>query len=307
MLTYRNTRKVMCPAPAFLNGFGLQNYSKAEDGIVEAARQSATHWYIDGVIPDNFPGRWSEERIAALRELMDQLRVQPIFHGNFKIPLAYEIQEMREAGIRYTMSEIDVAQRLGAPVIIHGSVLVENKDPYRLRARAIELFLDSVRRIAHYAAERAVPVWVENLPDYRKHHRPFQYCFSNVAEFEAILSQVPYASFILDVGHGSIEAENPITTFDRLHNRLVAFSFNDNDEVRDLHLPLGKGRVNFEALLARIRETGWSGYIFFETRGNIPVVEGMEFVDELWSRPRSAASVLLPPFEANASHRPAAT
>jgi sugar phosphate isomerase/epimerase len=265
-------------------GFGLQNYSVAEDGIVEAARQASTHWYIDGLIPENFPRQWDDRRIEGLLQLVHDHGPRPIFHGNFKIPLAHEVEELRHAGIRYTMSEIDIAHRLGTPIIIHGSVLVENKDPKAMRDRAIHLFLDSVRRIAEYASDRGVPVWVENLPDYQRHHRPFQYCFSNVLEYEFILSQVSYVSFILDVGHGSIEAENPVLTFDKLHDRIVAFSFNDNDETRDLHLPLGQGAVDFPGLLAKVHETRWQGYVFFETRGNIPVVEGMEYVSGLYGK-----------------------
>lgn len=75
-----------------------------------------------------------------------------------------------------------------------------------------------------------------------------------------------------------------------LGSRLAALSLSDNDGVRDGHLPLGRGALDFSTIMAAIEASGWEGNVVFETRGR-PIRDDVAFFERLYHGvdPRSAS------------------
>lgn len=260
----------------FLRGVAIQPSLPLHQAVAEAKSNQCTHVYVEGSYSADGAIAWTDEHFARAQEALGESGIKPIFHGNYKNPLSQDLEELRQAAVAYVKREVDIARRLEAPLIVHGSSIFSHGDPAKVRRQAIESFTRSVGEVVSYATDAGVPVWLENLENYRDRH-PFHTVFSNRDDYAYVLENVPGVNFILDVGHENISSGTPVEVFEEFADRIVAMDVNDNSGETDTHSPLGHGAIDFDGLLSAIERTGWNGYFTFETRG-ARVVEGLEFL-----------------------------
>jgi len=255
------------PLP-FVRGYALQNYSPAEKGIIDAVQNTYHYWYIDGSLDSEIPKQWNSERIANIVKMIEQYKVYPIYHGNFKVPLSSDVDELRFAAIKYTKNEINLASKLSAPLIIHGGSIVEPRLVNKIKKKAINNFLSSLNVLCSYANSKNVTIYLENLSNY-KNYRPFHYIFTHEEEFELILSDTDLKIFY-DLGHANIGNASPKVIFEKYHKRIVGMSFSNNNGQQDQHLSLMKGTIDYKQILTSVQLTNWKGIVAFETRDVSP-------------------------------------
>jgi len=258
--------KVISNIPIFMTGAGIQQYHRAEEGVVFAAQEGYTHWYIDGAKYHDRASKWSKHRIMNLLDLIKTYNVTPIYHGSFKNPLASDVPELRRGASDYLRQEIDIAAELSAPLIVHAGGIVEPRNVKNAKKRGLDGFIESLNDVLGYAKSAGVTLWLENLCNYQKFH-PFYYIMTNIDEYRYVLNELPDVNMIFDVCHETVGGGDPIATFDELSDRICAFSFSDTPGDRDSHLQLGTGIVDFKSLIEKIMEKKWNGIISFETRG----------------------------------------
>lgn len=254
--------------PCFVKGYALQSYLCAEDGLSYASKNLFHYWYIDGSLRSEMPDMWNHNRIDQLRNNIEATGVSPLFHGNFKVPLASDIHDIRMAAIEYTKKEIDLSSQLKSPLIIHGGAIVEPRLVIRAKKAALECYLDSLKILLDYADESDVEIYLENLSNY-KNSRPFHYIFTHEEEFEYILSKID-AKLFLDIGHANIGNDSPLEIFKKFHKYIAGMSFSNNDGIYDQHLSLFNGIVDYKALIHEIISTKWNGIVAFEIRDQSP-------------------------------------
>lgn len=266
--------KVICPVPApgknwphYMQAAAQQNYLNAETGLLEAHRQGYSHWYIDGSLEGERPGDWPQTRLDALNAQIARLGVKPVYHGNFKAPLGSDVAQLREAALAYAKREVDLCQALGgAPLIVHGGGVVEPRLVREARRLGLLGLIVNLRALVAYAAERGVEVWLENLCNYTRFH-PFYYICTTEDELVQVVEAVPGLRVFLDVSHAFVNGGDPVAFLDACVSRVAGMSFSDNNGDRDSHFPLGRGSMDYAALVERIRVHDWRGMIGFETRG----------------------------------------
>lgn len=256
------------PIP-FANGYALQEYAVAEDGLMKAAQSCFTHWYIDGSLDEESLDKWNPDRLASLKNQIQEWNIKPIFHGNYKVPLASDVPLLRKAAIQYVMQEIDVASHFQCPLVIHGGAIVEPRLINKAKKKALENYVESINILMDYGKNKQVDIYLENLSNY-KHYKPFHYIFTHLEEIDYVIRNIPEAKLFLDVGHANIGEGNPAQLIRHFHKYIVAMSFSNNDGNTDQHLRLTKGTINFEEIVATILEVNWKGLIAFETRGISP-------------------------------------
>lgn len=261
----------------FVTGFALQNYSQAEKSIIDASIAGYQYWYIDGSMSSDIPKNWDINRIKNMISLIEQYNVRPIYHGNFKVPLSSDVDEIRLAAIQYTKKEIDLASELSAPLIIHGGAVVEPRLVNKVKKEALNNFLYSLDDLSRYARSKNVIIYLENLSNYQN-YRPFHYIFTHEKEFDFILSETD-AKFFLDLGHANIGNDSPGAIFQKYHQRIVGMSFSNNNGQHDQHLSLKKGTIDYSEIVAAICSVGWKGMIAFETRDASPGKSMIDLAD----------------------------
>ncbi|MBV9575434.1 MAG: sugar phosphate isomerase/epimerase [Gammaproteobacteria bacterium] len=253
----------------FATSYALQEYLSAENGLFEAKKANYTHWYIDGSLEENLPDTWGIKRITALQDSIDKLNVRPIFHGNYKLPLASDVNILRKTAIEYVKKEIDLASHFHAPIIIHGGAVVEPRLINKTKQLAINNYLHSILDLIEYSQNKNVEIYLENLSNY-KDYKPFHYIFSHMPEFEYIFDRIQNVKFFLDIGHANICDGSPVEIIKKYHTKIVAMSFSNNDGKRDQHLRLNKGTIDYKQIISIILACQWKGMVAFETRGISP-------------------------------------
>ncbi|MFK0312315.1 sugar phosphate isomerase/epimerase family protein [Pseudomonas sp. NPDC090233] len=266
--------------PAFMTASALQDYLSAETGLQSAVEQGYSHWYIDGSLEGEGPADFTAERLAELNQRMASSGVKPIFHGNFKAPLGSDVEALAAAALDYVKKEVDVCAALGgAPLIVHGGGVVEPRLVKEAREKGLGRLIDNLRELVAYGKERGVEIWLENLCNYTRFH-PFYYICTTEDEVEQVLEAVPGLHMFLDVSHAYVNGGDPLSFFWKFTDRVVGMSFSDNNGDRDSHFPLGRGNLDFPALVNAIQYTGWKGLIGFETRGGT-LMGGVSHLNQL--------------------------
>jgi sugar phosphate isomerase/epimerase len=135
-------------------------------------------------------------------------------------------------------------------------------------------------RWAERARQAGVTLCIENLSEHAAHFAP---------AFE----RIPDLWLTLDLGHGQILAPTqsgaPVNAsyelIEQHVSRIRHVHLHDNqggDSVRDdLHLPIGKGCVDFCGILSALRAAGYDGAFSFEL-GLEHVEQGRSLVREIW-------------------------
>jgi len=78
-----------------------------------------------------------------------------------------------------------------------------------------------------------------------------------------ILKRVPGLYFHVDVGHANLFGRKPEEFIERFSAKLKHVHLHDNDRNRDLHLPLGAGRLNLEKII-KVLKMHYQGTITLE-------------------------------------------
>lgn len=261
----------------FVTMFSLQNYVIAEKGFNLAQDNNYQSWYIDCSLNSDTPSQWNKKRISQLRKLIKSARMKPLIHGNFKIPLASDIDELRLSAVKYTKKEIKLAAALEAPLILHGGAIVEPRLIIKAKRKALNNYLQSLITLKVYADKLNVPLYLENLSNY-KYYRPFHYIFTHDEEFQYILDRIDLP-FFLDIGHANIGNKNPIDTFKKFYKRIIGISLSNNDGLTDQHLGLNEGSIDYRQLIHTIINLRWKGVVAFETRGKRPDANIQELIN----------------------------
>ena len=252
----------------FCTGIAHQKYKKAEEGIQDSYTNGCTHWYVDGSLIGEMVNDWNHERITNLNNMIDHLGVNPIFHGNFKAPLASDVDDFRVAAVHYVKKEVDIAAAIKAPLIVHGGCIVEPKLIVRAKQNALNNYVKSIIELAEYAGERGVDIYLENLSNY-KNYRPFHYMFTHMEEYSYVLDKLSAYSNVylfLDIGHANICDGNPIEVIEKFNKKIKGISFSNNNGFQDQHLGINDGTLNYKKIMKTIYKKKWKGLIAFETR-----------------------------------------
>jgi D-psicose/D-tagatose/L-ribulose 3-epimerase len=168
--------------------------------------------------------------------------------------------EVRARGIAHLDWALDCAIALGAEVLggpIHaplGHFTGRGATEDELARGA-----DAHRALAERAAASGLTLSVEPLNRFETH-------FLNTAEQAlAYAERVGHPAFriMYDTFHGNIEERDPLGAAVTLGDRLGVLHVSENDR----GIP-GRGHIDFAAIFARLRASGWDGWVVMEAFGS---------------------------------------
>ena len=253
----------------FVDGFALQSYLTAEEGLSYAAQHHYDYWYIDGSIHTDFIDQWTDHRIEKLLILCQKHNIKPIYHGNFKVPLASDVESLRLCAVEYVKKEIDICAKLNCPLIMHGSAVIEPRKVLLAKKIALKGLIKSLQTLQQYANDRNVTLWLENLSNY-PNYKPFSYIGTTREEFLFILSEVEIRLFF-DFGHANVNAKDCVEDFFKTFMPHIAgVSMSNNDGKLDQHLALEDGSIDYRNIVKLMIDNHWHGIVGFETRNALP-------------------------------------
>jgi sugar phosphate isomerase/epimerase len=200
-------------------------------------------------------------------------RRQPYWHPSF----IESERNYRQVRIDHTTRALDLCAELGAPHITTepGGPLA----PGQSRQEAIDLFVEVLKPLANHAHERGVLLLIEPEPDLLLETTD-QYL--EVAE----RLNAPSIGLNFDVGHAFCVREDLPRAISKLAPHIRHYHFEDIAATRVHHHQVpGTGAIDFTAVMAAIRATGYDGWL---------TVELYPFLDDPDSAARTAIEVLRP-------------
>lgn len=228
-----------------------------EQALEWAARHDFTQVDFNADAPANYPGSFSEERVARIRSLLAEHDLTLGLHTLSAINMAEITPVMHAAIDRYLQENFDLTHRLGASyVICHGGYHFSGDREARL-ATAI----DRMRRAVAWADERELDIYFENHnkePDEAEIH----YMPRDVAETRAFFdaTDAPRFRWAFNVGHAHLVPDGFDGFLDAFGaKRIGQVRLNDTHGRYEEHLLPGQGIVDFRHVFRRLSDLGYRG------------------------------------------------
>ena len=168
-------------------------------------------------------------------------------------------ESLRRASLSEMLNSLDLAAELGAgKVVLHPS-MVSGMGVFvfeEVKKHALAFLSEMVDA----AEEVAVKICLENMfprnqlgvePDY----------------FEEVFRSFPTLDLTLDTGHANIGAVGGgrlQALAERFGERIGHLHFSDNHGIRDDHLGIGRGNINFKALVQHLKSIGYDDTLTLE-------------------------------------------
>ena len=157
-------------------------------------------------------------------------------HGpTVDINIASLNEGIRAESVKQMKECIDYAENINAHAItVHAGKIGRNEP--RLRKAALEIACESISELVDYS--KNVIISVENMPVRQS------FLGNKIEELEMFKSECG-CRFTIDLGHGNTTGNNN----ELLDLKDITYChLNDNDGVKDQHIPLGDGTLNLELL-----------------------------------------------------------
>lgn len=196
---------------------------------------------------------------AHVRDLADDHGLDLVVHLPYRPDPGSAHEHDREGACRTIEAAVDVAAELGADRgVMHA---VSRAHPAKWDHDEVrEWIFESVQRLHEYGRDRGVEVVAENLKS----------PYLDAGDFPALFAETD-ANVCLDTGHAlvsGLDGEEQAALLREHGDRIGHLHLNESRRTEeDEHLPVGIGRVDFDAVADAIRETGWSGTATHEVFG----------------------------------------
>lgn len=233
-------------------------------------------WEIVGEGEQKVEGKF-KERVSVISETTNL--ILSLHSPLSDINIASVNERMRQESIRQIKECIDAAYEFIADIcVVHPGFL--SPLTMQMPEKAFQKSIDSLKIICDFAAERGLRIALENLTSAK------MLMGRNPEELNRIVRGVnaDNLGLCLDVAHA-----NTTNTLDEFLNKevtavdIIHMHASDNFGADDLHLPLGKGNLDFKKLLAGIKEYGYHGLMVLELYTFEAGIESLTLIKELLS------------------------
>jgi len=99
-----------------------------------------------------------------------------------------------------------------------------------------------------------------------------------------VVNSVKGLKAVLDVGHANTTNMNPIDYFKQVKDFVINIHIHDNDGESDQHAVIGKGNINYKALLGKIKNSGYYGPFILEVFPYKNVLRCREKFLNIWNQ-----------------------
>jgi sugar phosphate isomerase/epimerase len=166
---------------------------------------------------------------------------------------------IRRASLQEMLDSLEVAATLGAKkVVLHPSMIV-GMGAYVVE-KAKEYFLEFLAKMVVAARALDITICLENM-------MPRNILGVDPVFFDEIFSQFPLLKLTLDTGHANIgdDERMRLNTFLKRHgNRLGHVHISDNHGLRDDHIQVGGGIIDFVGFIHDLQAIGYNDTLTLE-------------------------------------------
>ena len=181
----------------------------------------------------------------------------------------FDCQELRTTVVPQIKVLVDFAHALGVNLITVHFWL----DQRFIAKKVVMDKLDILEEMMNLALKKRITLCIENLSE-----RP--------EDYEQAFRKLPQMGLTLDIGHGELlssknTAYSLIETYsEKIKHVHIHDNYGGNTPADDLHLPLGKGKIDFAPILFALHETGYNRTLTLEVPPQ-SLTEGKEKLEKM--------------------------
>lgn len=214
-------------------------------------------------------------------KLLKEYNIPAIAHTTWWINFGSQYESVRKAWISEAKKKVDIAKMLNIGKInfhfYSDELVIKLYKNYR--KSVLSKMIQSLKEVVSYAASKDIVVICENIPRKRE--------LLGINEFEFIQHNVPGLKVHLDVGHAFIE-----NGMKGIKEYIEAFSkdiehihIHDNHGESDEHLPVGKGKIDWNKVVELLKKINYDKTITFEVfTSKKDAVKSREKIRKLWMK-----------------------
>lgn len=266
-------------------GIDIGSRLSPEEGLRWAAEHDVPH--VDVRLDERRllePDRL-EERAETIREAAAETGVDFGLHTLSAVNVAETSPFVDRGSEEYMQAYVDAAERLGAGwIVVHGGYHFSKYPEKRIDAA-----IERLERTLDRAAEAGVDLYLENHnpepDDAEVHYLPVK-LDDCVTFFEALdeAASSDHLHWTFNAPHANIAPQGIRGYAEELGiDRAREVRLNDNNGRVEEHLPLGEGNIDFADLLDLLEGEGYDGKYTLAYTTVDEMLEGREFLIDLWN------------------------
>jgi sugar phosphate isomerase/epimerase len=227
--------------------------------------------------PPNATVEKIKKQISAIKRQSRSFSHPLVGHTAWWLDLGSEYESIRKASVFEFKKAVNVCKSLE---IEYMNVHATTYGMYFGKSKKIILdnFAASLNELKAYAKKRNVKIMLENVPEKRE-----------LSQFESYKYLIDRSgAFVhLDIAHAFVVGgmggiQKYIRTFKR---DIRHIHIHDNMGLRDDHLAIGKGKIDFEAVVQELKKINYNGTMTFEVfRSMKDAVKSREKIRKMWEK-----------------------
>ncbi|MBI5159512.1 sugar phosphate isomerase/epimerase [Candidatus Micrarchaeota archaeon] len=195
--------------------------------------------------PEATPEKLKEDK-AKILDSLSTYNLKLLAHSPWTFEFSHPYQSIRAAFLREQEKVIETAADFGAKKLtVHTDHMhFVHKD----RKKFFELLADSFKKIYSTTQNAGITLCIENFEE-----KAF-----TMKEHEQLFELLPEAKLTLDVAHANLSAPNNQAIFDFIKTfkkKITHVHASDNKGEKDDHLPIGTGKIKWEPVLAKLKQS----------------------------------------------------
>jgi sugar phosphate isomerase/epimerase len=260
---------------------GVSVLGRDEANLLAVARRAAS-WARIIELPSGYPfHRLAPATLRELQALAAATGVRYAVHGPMMgVDLGALLPGMRRAAVAEVCRTMVRARALKAEVVtVHPAFAPPTPGTQHFADDIRAAERRSLRSLHTMAHALGVTVALENMP----HTPAFRLASADLTDTLDALQHLPPPAFgaTFDVGHAWQAGLTPAMAIRALGDRLRHVHASDNDGRSDAHLPIGRGTVNWVAVIAALVGLGYGGGLVVEPNADWSEGEMRASVDRL--------------------------
>ncbi len=196
-----------------------------------------------------------EENFRYLMDLAETYNAFFLVHSPWYLEIGHPYQDVREGALKEAFKVVDIASKLESPYATF--------HPFTpgwlaaLKEKAREFNVKGFKELVKYSQDKGVKILVENID---------HGAFKSPSDIRYLIDNIPDLYVTLDVGHAFLNGgTNKLRSYlSKLKGRIMHLHVHDNDLNRDLHLPVGAGRIPWKEVAEEIISIGYRGTVTLE-------------------------------------------
>ena len=221
----------------------------------------------------------------AIKDIINSFNFEYYVHAPYiDINLASMNQTIRKASEKVILNSIAFAADFGAKLVVSHVGRLSRDYPKEMITQSLKNVIPCLRNLTNASENNDVVFTIEN------DHRSNDQILAGYPEQLMQLIQKVGCKFTLDVGHANTLTTKNETFIGTLAEHIVNIHLHDNDGEHDTHLSLGKGNINFSAVLANLRRIGYKGPLIVEVHSSAGLKESVTLLKHAFGE-RSVSSI----------------